>query len=215
MPYGPEFRMGPHGPGERFEFGPMGRMGHDFPLSVEPLTAEEAREAVETFLASTDQTGLQVGEVIVFEDYAYAVVEKAATGAGAIELIVDARSRAVHPAFGPGVMWNTEFGVEELFGRMGRSGEGDGMTGPDGSGRVRPDPSVQPAVTLEHASQIASAYLEENRAGTELGEGISFPGYFTFPYDQDGVLAGMLRVNAYTGQMWEHIWRGEPIDVSE
>lgn len=78
-------------------------------------------------------------------------------------------------------------------------------------GLTRPDPSVG----LDHASQIARVYLGGHHAGAQVGEGISFPGYYTLHYEADGKVSGMLSVNAYTGQVWEHDWHGLSVEISE
>ncbi|MEX0788032.1 MAG: hypothetical protein WD040_04455 [Anaerolineales bacterium] len=82
-------------------------------------------------------------------------------------------------------------------------------------GLTRPDPSVEPSVGLDHASEIARVYLGEHHAGAQVGEGISFSGYSTLHYEVVGKVAGMLSVNAYTGQVWEHAWDGLLVGISE
>jgi hypothetical protein len=185
----------------------MGHMGPGFTGSFEPLTATQARQAVEVFIASLGQSGLRVGEVILLENHAYAVVEKADTGSGAFEVIVDPQSRAAHLEFGPAMMWNTEFGMGAMTRGMGMAGHMPGLT--------QTDPSVPPSVTAEHAAQVAQTFLTQTHAGAQLGEVISFPGYYTIHYEVDGTFAGMFSVNAYTGQVWEHVWHGAWVESDE
>ncbi len=38
---------------------------------------------------------------------------------------------------------------------------------------------------------------------------MTFPGYYTVDFEVNGQTAGMLSVNAYTGQVWYHTWHGQ------
>ena len=43
----------------------------------------------------------------------------------------------------------------------------------------------------------------------------AFPGYYTIDVTRDGKVAGMLSVNAYSGQVWYHGWHGAFIQEKE
>jgi hypothetical protein len=55
----------------------------------------------------------------------------------------------------------------------------------------------------------------EAHAGAQLGEVISFPGYCTIHSEVNGTFAGMLSVNACTGQVWEHVWHRAWVESDE
>jgi hypothetical protein len=206
-------------PGQRFdrrgERGMMDGFGRGFGVlpATEPLTIEEARAAVEAFLESLDRDGLAVGEIMIFDNHAYAVVEDTATGQGAFEVLVDPGRRVVHLEFGPSMMWNTVYGMHGSdpvlgAGRMpGRMMQG---YGPETA------PASDTPLTEAEARQKAQAYVEAELTGQALSATAeAFPGYYTFDLEQEGKPSGMLSVNAATGQVWVHTWHGTFIEMSE
>jgi hypothetical protein len=46
-------------------------------------------------------------------------------------------------------------------------------------------------------------------------EGYTFYGYYTFDYEVEGEMAGMLSVNGYTSSVWPHTWHGDFIAEEE
>jgi len=78
---------------------------------VEPLSIEDAETAVSTYLTTLDNTNLELGEVMIFENHAYAQILDSETSLGAFEVLVDPVTQNVYPEPGPNMMWNTEFGM--------------------------------------------------------------------------------------------------------
>src|SRR5690349_316538 len=74
-----------------------------------PLTVDEAKTAAEKYIQSLDVKGLQVGEVIIFDNNAYVVVKETETGLGAFELLVDSGTKIACPEYGPNMMWNVKY----------------------------------------------------------------------------------------------------------
>jgi hypothetical protein len=97
VPYG----YGP-GMGGRGDRGMRGERGAVDP-NAEPLTIEQATEAVKSYLASTGNDDLQLAEVMEFSGNFYAEVREKSTGTGAFELLVDRYSGAVYPEPGPNI----------------------------------------------------------------------------------------------------------------
>jgi hypothetical protein len=218
--------MGSYGPGVGGMMpggaGGAGMMGTYGQISAEPLSVEEARQAVEAYLASIDGTGLEVSEILIFDNHAYAVVNKADTGEGAFEVLVDPASRSVYLEFGPAMMWNSEYGMMTANGLAAMHGMGGmygGMTmghmgglGSPSTGSSAADPTISP----EQARQIAERYLEQTQSGVKAEpDTLAFPGYYTIHTQKDGRIVGMLSVNAYTGAVWLHTWHGSFIEESE
>lgn len=136
-------------------------------------------------------SGLEVAEVMEFSQNFYLVIREADTGRGAFELLVDPYLGAVSPEIGPNMMWNLKYG------HMG-GGTGDS------------------ALTIEEARQLAQQALDANLSGATIeGEGMAFYGYYTFDYEMNGQVAGMLSVNGLTGDVWPHTWHGDFISEEE
>jgi len=140
-----------------------------------------------------DSDNLKVAEVMEFQQNFYVVIVEKDSGRGAFELLVDPFSGAVSSEPGPNMMWN------QKYGHM-RRGEPDGRN----------------LVSLAQAKEKAQAALGNRLPGAEIeGEGLEFYGYYTFDYEVDGQIAGMLSVNGTTGSVWFHTWHGEFIAEKE
>ncbi len=146
--------------------------------------------------ASNYGKDLQVSEVMEFSENFYAVVKEASTGHGAFELLIDPYTGAVYPEVGPNMMWNSRYSP------MGRMMEG--FQGADNT------------LSLDQAAQAGQKYLDINLPGARLNtDGVSFYGHYTFDYELNGKIAGMLSVNGITGDVWLHTWHGDFIQELE
>lgn len=63
-------------------------------------------------------------------------------------------------------------------------------------------------VSQAQASVLATQWLTTNRPGETVGAVDAYPGYYSVDTQVGGVTAGMLSVNAATGQVWYHNWHG-------
>ncbi len=201
--------------GQSFRMG-RGMLGWNFTnadASDEPLSIETAKTAFEDYLADLDNEDLELAEIMVFDQNAYAVVVEKGTGVGAMELLVDPSTLNVFPEYGPNRMWNSKYGM------MGNSGFG--FSG--GCGRARGlnfnsnyEASSQMTLAMDQAADAAAEYLADNISGAELDRtGQPFYGYYTFDYAIDGQTAGMLSVNGSSAQVWLHTWHGQFIEEWE
>ncbi len=154
--------------------------------SVEDLS--DARGRAESFAESLG-SGLRVGEVMRFTNNYYAELEES-DGTKATEVLVDPRTGAVRPEFGPAMMWNTQFGM---------------MAARPGSG---------PELTAARASAVGERWLR-SRDGLAVGKPETFPGYYTLHVLRGGRIDGMLSVHAVTGAVWYHGWHGRFLEMSE
>lgn len=153
-------------------------------------------QAVEKATAVVDQLGsdLQVTEVMEFQNNFYAAVTEKSTGRGAFELLVDPYSGSVSYEPGANMMWNLKYGHMR-----------NGLT-------ITQDNTV----SLSDASSLAQKALDAKVKGATVeSTGIEFFGYYTFDYQVDGKIAGMLSVNGTDGQVWLHSWHGEFISEKE
>ncbi|MDZ7578039.1 MAG: hypothetical protein U0904_07695 [Candidatus Nanopelagicales bacterium] len=159
------------------------------PVAVgDPVTnPSEARRAAELF---ADQLGLEVGEVMQFDNGYYAELETLA-GDPVTEVLIDPDSGSVQVEWGPAMMWNTGYGAYALA---------DSRT---------------PAVTAEQAQSLANEWLSGARNGETAGESEPFPGYYTMHTLRDGNIVGMLSVNATTGAVWYHTWHGRFVQIQD
>jgi hypothetical protein len=187
-----------HGWGRTWQHGMMSPSQCPFSDQASPeegaLTLEDAQAITEQFLANYGYDDLTVAEVMQFSQNFYVEVREASTGTGAMELLIDPYSGAVHPEPGPNMMWNTRYGH---MGGWYRRATGD-MT-----------------ISEDEAIALAQSWLDTNMPGSSAGdEAEPFYGYYTIHTLADGEISGMLSVNGYTGRVWYHNWHGDFIDMT-
>jgi hypothetical protein len=179
--------------------------------SQEPLTIAQAEQAVENYLAAFNNDDLELAEVMVFDNHAYAEIVEKSTGIGAMEVLVDPATLNVYPEYGPNMMWNLKYGM--MAGRGGRMG---GMMGGYWNQNVDETVSAEMTVTPEQAIANAQAYLDRNLAGATVEDHADpFYGYYTLHVQRDGEVVGMLSVNGFSGDVFLHTWHGDFIEMSE
>jgi hypothetical protein len=155
----------------------------DYGANTAPITIEEAKTAVEKYLAGTGNTDLELAEVLQFEKNFYAGIKEKSTGNYAFELIVNKYSGEVGPEMGPNMMWNAKYGHMSL-------GE------------------TESKVTEKQALKIAQDYLDRFILGTKVNTSDTFYGYYTMEVTKDSKTIGMLSVNSNNGAVWYHTWHG-------
>ena len=197
---------------------PMDRRGYGVQnsASAAPLTADQVRTAVDGYLANLNNPDLQLAEIMIFDNNAYARITEKSTGIGAMELLVDPGTLAVYPEYGPNMMWNMKYGHMAGYGMMGGRG---GMMGYGyGFDDCYPANATgeDMTVTADQALQYAQAYLDQNFPGYQTAaDADPFYGYYTIDIMKDGNPTGMLSVNGYTGQVFLHTWHGTFIEMDE
>lgn len=148
---------------------------------------KKAQVLVADYLAGLSNKNLKIDEIMEFEYNLYALIEETDTGKGAFELLIDPFNGVVRPEFGPNMMWNAKYGM------MGAQ-----------PGAVR-----QNAIGAEEAKRIAGEYLARVRGdGPYEFSANEFYGYYTLDAKKNGMILGMLSVNAFSGQTWYHTWHG-------
>ncbi len=215
----------------------MGMMAGFSGLSnAEPLTIAEAETAVADYLANLEQDNLTLGEIMIFDNHAYAQVFDSETGQGAFELLVDPVTGSVFPEPGPNMMWNSEYGMmgggmmgnqygSDMMGdqsnadMMGSQYGSEMMGDQYGSGMMGSDgyaTDAEISVADEQAVEIAQEYLDTYLPGkTADDHAVTFPGYYTLHILEDGETVGMLSVNAFNSQVFLHHWHGDFIETAE
>lgn len=141
--------------------------------------------------------GLRADEVIEFSQNYYASIRETATDIGAFEVLIDRSTGSVTREPGPDMMWNTEYsmmGGGMMAGR--RVSQADSMTAPE-------------------AQAVAQSWLDSNRLGAKANAPDPFHGYYTIDFTSSGKIAGMLSVNAYSGQVWFHSWHGTFVQMRD
>ncbi len=207
LPYGPGMMGGMMGGGMMGNSMMGGYSGSLY--GVEPISLEQAQAAVEDYVAGLGNPDLTVGEVMIFDNHAYAQIVEQSTGIGALEVLVDPVTLAVYPEYGPNMMWNQKYSPMGGFGGMMMGG---GMMGRP----LVPEASGQMPVSAGDAIQTAQRYLDTYLPGTKADEGASpFYGYYTLDILRDGQPVGMLSVNGYTRQVFVHTWHGDFVEMSE
>jgi len=191
--------------------GMMGGYFSNSTANIEPLSIASAQTALEEYLGNQNNDDLELKEIMIFDQNAYAIVIEKSTGIGALELLVDPASLSVFLEYGPARMWNSKYG---MMGNAGfRGARGCAMAS---FFNAQASTSAEMTFSLEQAAEAAGQYLAENIAGAELEQnGQAFYGYYTFDYKVDGQTAGMLSVNGTSGQVWPHTWHGQFIEEWE
>lgn len=188
----------------------------------EPLSIEEAGQAVNNFLAAQENDDLALGEIMIFDNHAYAQIVEQSTGIGAMEVLVDPVTLAVAPEYGPNMMWNLKYGMMAgygggMMGMMmgGSTGMGTGMMGNTGNIPIQPgEISADLPVTPTEAVESAQRYLDTYLPGTQVDDHAdAFYGYYTLHILREGKVVGMLSVNGYTRQVLLHTWHGELLEM--
>jgi hypothetical protein len=206
--------------------GMMGGYGRNSLYGVKPLTVEQARSAVESYLAGLQNDDLALEEIMIFANNAYAIVVEKSTSIGAFELLVDPVNESVFPEYGPNMMWNLKYGMMSGFGGYGMMGPGmlggafgsSGMMGAYGSnnGSSVRQISAEMPVTPEQAAQAAQEYMDLALPGAVATEEVTpFYGYYTIDIARDSNIVGMLSVNGYTKQIFFHTWHGDFVSMSD
>lgn len=180
------------------DFGMMGGWGNDGMMGDYGWSGEEAEPVVDldqardraAAYAEVLSPGLEVGEVMRFENHYYADLQES-DGTKITEVLIDPRSGAVRPEMGPATMWNTQFGM------MGRDGGSDAE------------------ITGAQAQQIADDWLADQDGALTSEDPVPFPGYYTLHTVRDGEVTGMLSVHGTTGDVWYHSWHAGFVEMSE
>ncbi|MDA8217091.1 MAG: hypothetical protein M0Z94_05670 [Dehalococcoidales bacterium] len=203
--YGPGMMGGRWGggPGMMGGWGPQGNVA---PTTGASISIDDAKKAVENYVAGYNDPNLAVDEVMEFQYNFYAIVKDNSTGIGAFEVLVNKSNSYVSPEIGPNMMWNTKYG------HMGGWG---GMMGGWGYGQPNGTNAGPLTVTPDQATQKAQEYLDRYYPGSTTEEPDQFPGYYTAHTLKDGKISGMLSVNGYTGDVWYHSWHGDFIQEIE
>jgi len=196
-----------------FGNGTMGMMGNwgAQPSNAQPISLDQATQAVKQYLAAANNPGLQLTEVMEFSLNFYAEIHEKSTGTGAFELLVDRYTGAIYPEPGPNMMWNAKYGHMAGGGMMGMMGA---VNSPGAMMWWDPN-AVKPSVTAEQAVQLAQQYLDQAGQGLKAGDAEPFYGYYTLHVEKDGQITGMLSVNAYTGAVWYHAWHGDFVGMKQ
>ena len=191
-------------------FNTAGSFANNNTANVNPLTVDQAKQAVEGYLKNLNNSDLELKEIMIFNNNAYARIVEKSTAIGAMELLVDPSTLSVYPEYGPNMMWNQKYGSMGGNGMMG----GSGMM----SGYFRNSSSVtsQMSVTPEQTLQIAQQYLDQQYPGYKTAaDADPFYGYYTIDIMKDGQPTGMLSVNGNNGQVFLHSWHETFIEMWE
>ena len=180
----------------------------------DPLTLSQAQDAVEAYIATLNNDDLELAEVMIFDNHAYAEIIEKSTGIGAMEVLVDPATLDVFPEYGPNMMWNLKYGMMTEYGGYGRMGRG--MMGGYGNQDTDTEASADMDITSEQAVASAQKYLDSNLPGAEVEDHADpFYGYYTLHVTRDGEVVGMLSVNGFSGDVFLHTWHGDFIEMSE
>ncbi len=183
--------------------------------NLEPLSVEDTREAVESYLGQFDGDDLEIEEIMIFDNNAYAIIVEESTGIGALELLVDPQTKTVFPEFGPNMMWNLKYGMMGGGASIGMMGSGM-MNGFNIDEISYPENLAELSITPEEAFEIAQDFLNQVYPGVEVSDEITkFYGYYTIDTELDGKIVGMLSVNGFTGQVFPHTWHGQFVEMVE
>jgi sucrose-6-phosphate hydrolase SacC (GH32 family) len=179
--------MGGYGPGTNGTI--------DYSLSVLGLTEDQVKELAAELVQRRFGSDYQISDIFIFSNSPYYIsVEEKDGEQGAFELLFDPIRKIIYPEYGPNMMWNTKYGMSYMMG-----------WGLPATGNI---------LNRQQALENAEKFAQENGFTVE-DEGHQFYGYYTFHTEENGQTAGMMSVNAYTGQVWYHNWHGNLVEVIE
>ncbi len=197
--YGPGSMMGGrgYGPGQgSFQGSRQNPQAQATPAprpTVTPLTADQAKQAAQTYLQNMKTSGLEVGQVITVNSSAYVEIKETQGGVGAFELWVDPVSKKARLLPGGNMEWNLKYGgviQNSLYG---------------GQNSTAPTPAAVSAdmpISSDQVLKIAQQFLDEHKINAQVGKTpIEFYGYYTIDFSQNGKTMGLLSVNGYNGQI--------------
>jgi hypothetical protein len=177
--------------------------------NAKPLTLDQAQAAAQKYLQGLPNNAgasLAPMEVMEFSNGFYVAVGDKTANSGALELLVDRYDGTVSPEPGPNMMWNTKYGM--MSGQQG--GIMGGMASMMGGMGLWTPSAGTPTVNPDAARTYAQQFLAIKFPGAKLpADMMTFPGYYTLDFEVNDLPAGMLSVNAYTGQVWYHTWHGQ------
>lgn len=173
-------------------------------IKTEPLSFNEVERAIELYLTDYRDTDLHMGEIMIFDNHAYAEIVESDTGVGAMEVLVDPSTLSVYPEYGPNMMWN------QKYGHMRGNLMGGGF-----NGSIDENYSVMP-ISNDEAVKIAQDYLSSYAKDLDADDHADpFYGYYTIHTIKEGEVYGMLSVNGYNGRIFIHSWHGDFIEMSD
>ncbi len=173
-------------------------------IKTEPLSFNEVESAIELYLNDYRDTDLHIGEIMIFDNHAYAEIVEFDTGVGAMEVLVDPSTLSVYPEYGPNMMWNQKY--SHMRGNM----IGGGF-----NGGIDENYSVMP-ISNDEAVKIAQDYLSSYAKDLDADDHADpFYGYYTIHTIKEGEVYGMLSVNGYNGRVFIHSWHGDFIEMSD
>jgi hypothetical protein len=204
-----------YGPG-MMDGGMMGGYGSGL-ASAQPISVDDAKKAVDAYLAQINNPDLELKEIMIFDNGGYAIVKEKSTGVGAFELLIDPVALVAYPEYGPNMMWNLNYGMMNGNANNGGYGMmGGGMMGRWNNNAPNAAVSSEMPVSSQQAAQDAQKYLDDAMPGVKVSEDITpFYGYYTIDLERDGKIIGMLSVNGYSGQVFLHTWHGKFIQMTE
>jgi hypothetical protein len=161
-------------------------------IAGQELTLDAVQDALVSYIQNSGIEGLEVVNVMLFENHYYCVIAEQETGIGAMELLVDKWSGTVTPAKGPNVVWNTKYGPhlrDKLM--MDRSNV------------------LSPQILTGEALTMTQMWLTNHQPGLRVGTlVVPFYGYYTISVVDDDGVVGLLSVHDTTGQVWYQTWHG-------
>lgn len=178
---------------------PGGMMSGIFRGGSGNIGIDRAVDVAKGVAASYPGGGLVGDEVMEFSNNYYASIREKSTGVGAVEILIDRATGRATREPGPGMMWNTRYGMM-AGGMMGGGGVAN-------AGSM--------TVTPQQALDIGQRWLHANQPGTKAKPPDQFYGYYTVDFEKGGKLVGMLSVNGYTGAVWYHSWHGSFVQVQD
>ena len=195
-------------------YGYGGMMGGFNNLNSTPITIDQMLTASQSYIDNSGLSGLEVGEIMIFDNNAYAIVMEKETGLGAFELLMNSGDQVAFPEYGPNMMWNLKYGMMGNGGMM--SGRAGSMMGGWNNGNPDPvDISAAMPLSEEDAFSIAQTYLDQYFPGAIVAEdSTQFYGYYSMDFEKNGIVAGMLSVNGFSRQVFLHTWHGTFIEES-
>jgi hypothetical protein len=175
------------------------------------LSVDQASTAVQGALSQLGNSDLQIKEIMIFDNQAYAEISEKSTGIGAMEVLVDPETLAVYPEPGPNMMWNLKYSPMEGHSGWGMMSSG----GYEYEGQPGANVSPEMPISGQQALKDAQDYLDINYPDSSAGEEADpFYGYYIIHMLQNGKITGIFSVNGFNGAVFPHTWHGTFVEMT-
>lgn len=164
----------------------------DYSLKTVGLSKTKINALAAELIQKKYGSNFQINEIFVFENSPYYIsIKEKESPHSAFEVLFDPFEKQIYSTYGPKLTWNTKYGSNSygMFGMNYTIGE---------------NKFLNKRQALEKAKEFY-----KDKPLIRVDKGHKYYGYYTFYTKVSGEINGMLSINTYTGEVWNHSWHGK------